>query len=240
MGLNDVLPGNRHSDDGDEPSPGDLPHGDEPGAVSTPADDGEGTVGLEDRNGPGSPGANQGKTESMPPTPGHADPATGPDPASTGGPDLGDMNVSAADPQAPAHAAARPRDAASSTGGADAPRDGLAGHAPADVRPGVTPGSSTGTAAGPEGTGSRSQGRSSRVPGQQGATGPDEQVETDVAVSADRTRPINPPTALPREAEQADSGGVPVTSRTPFAGTSEDQPVVTGIRTPAEDGPGPE
>lgn len=70
-----------------------------PGAdVSSPEDTrGEGTVGLPDRTAPGgqgSPDTNQSKTEPMPPTPGHADPAgTGPHTEPPGAPDLGSMSA---------------------------------------------------------------------------------------------------------------------------------------------------
>ena len=59
-----------------------------------------------DREMPGSHAANQTKTESMPPTQGHADPDAAPAPSSVETPDLEAMNVGAADPQAPSHPSA--------------------------------------------------------------------------------------------------------------------------------------
>ncbi|MCU1590497.1 MAG: hypothetical protein JWP11_1753 [Frankiales bacterium] len=49
---------------------------------------------------PGSHAANQSKTESMPPTEGHADPDAAPDPTTVQTPDLEGMNAGAGDPQA--------------------------------------------------------------------------------------------------------------------------------------------
>lgn len=64
---------------------------------------------------PGSEAANQSKTEAMPPTQGHADPAAAPEPTSVETADLESMNVGAADPQAPSHpAAGEPGDPAQS------------------------------------------------------------------------------------------------------------------------------
>jgi hypothetical protein len=55
---------------------------------------------------PGSAAANQSKTESMPPTQGHADPDAAPEPTTVERPDHDSMNVGATDPQSPSHAAA--------------------------------------------------------------------------------------------------------------------------------------
>ncbi len=52
---------------------------------------------------PGSHAANQAKTESMPPSQGHADPDAAPDPATVEVPALDSMTVGAGDPQAPSH-----------------------------------------------------------------------------------------------------------------------------------------
>ena len=58
---------------------------------------------------PGSRAANQSKTESIPPTQGHDEPAAGPAPTEPDRPELADMNVGAGDPQAPSHPAAAER-----------------------------------------------------------------------------------------------------------------------------------
>jgi len=71
----------------------------EPGAASQP--EGDGPVTLGDRVDGGAPGANQSKTEPMSPTPDHPEPM--------GAPTLAEMNVGAADPQAPNHRAAKAR-----------------------------------------------------------------------------------------------------------------------------------
>lgn len=69
--------------------------------ANTPADEtGDGPVTIEDRvepGGEGSPGANQAKTEPMPPSGTHSEQLVPPE--------LGDMNVGAGDPQAPSHPA---------------------------------------------------------------------------------------------------------------------------------------
>lgn len=69
--------------------------------ANTPADEtGDGPVTIEDRvepGGEGSPGANQAKTEPMPPSGTHSEQLVPPE--------LGDMNVGADDPQAPSHPA---------------------------------------------------------------------------------------------------------------------------------------
>lgn len=54
-----------------------------------------------DADQPGSDAANQSKTESMPPTEGHADPDAASDPTLVESPELDGMNVGAGDPQAP-------------------------------------------------------------------------------------------------------------------------------------------
>jgi len=55
---------------------------------------------------PGSDAANQSKTESMPPTEGHADPDAAPGPATVELPAADSLSVGAGDPQAPSHPAA--------------------------------------------------------------------------------------------------------------------------------------
>jgi hypothetical protein len=66
----------------------------------------------------GSHAANQSKTESMPPTEGHADPDAAPEPTTVVTPGADAMTVGAADPQAPSPDALRDRDRGSgATGG---------------------------------------------------------------------------------------------------------------------------
>ncbi|GAC1443606.1 MAG: hypothetical protein NVS3B26_00790 [Mycobacteriales bacterium] len=72
-------------------------------------------MGTED-DMPGSHAANQSKTESMPPSQGHADPDAAPEPATVEVPSLDSMSVGAGDPQAPSHAAAGDRGDRSNSG----------------------------------------------------------------------------------------------------------------------------
>jgi hypothetical protein len=180
----------------------DHPHGTEPGANSTPAADGAGVADSGDRTGAGAPAANQSKTEPIPPgagdegAPAQAEPRL---------PDLDSMNVGAADPQAPNHAAA----------GTTADR------AAAGMDP--VPGSEVPA---PLSTGAA---EAFRAPGSNGSEGGSEQIDTDVATSADRTNPVG--------AQGADSGpgnaaGVPVVSEDAAVGTSQDSAEVQGTRTP--------
>ena len=81
----------------------DQPRGSEPGAGSTPAADGADVADSGDRTGAGAPAANQSKTEPMPTGAGDEGAPTKAEPVL---PDLDDMNVGAADPQAPNHPAA--------------------------------------------------------------------------------------------------------------------------------------
>lgn len=154
---------------------------------------------ADDTGMPGSPAANQSKTESMPPTQGHADPDAAPEPASVEVPDLEAMNVGAGDPQAPSHDAAGSR---RSFAGGDA--------AVTAVQDTV--------------------GAGYRQPGSLGTTGPDEQIETDVARSAGNTDVAGRPGT---DAGPGDPRGVPVVSETPAPGTSQESGVAQGSRTPA-------
>lgn len=83
-------------------------------SANTPDDEsGTGPVTIEDRvSSEGSPGSNQAKTEPMAPSGAHQEPLVPPE--------LGDMNVGAADPQAPSHPAVTSTGASSS----DAPGQG--------------------------------------------------------------------------------------------------------------------
>lgn len=205
----------------------------EPGSRSTPADDeGRGVVGVEDRAGagaPGAPAANQGKTEPIPPAPSHADPDAAPEPATVEAPDLESMNVGAADPQAPSHPAAG--------GHGDRGRSGVpaletppaAGQDPDQVRPEPDPASSTGRDLGPQQPAQATSGVAFRVPGANGVTADEEQIETDVERSARNTTTSGTPGTA---AGTGDAAGVPVVSEEPAPGTSQDSAVAEGSRTP--------
>jgi hypothetical protein len=207
-------------------SPDRLPRDDEPGGDSTPRDtEGAGPVGLEDRtDGDGAPAANQAKAEPIAPTPGHRDPN-----APLVPPVLEDMNVGTADPQSPSHpAAVVPSPPAA---GAPAARLDNAGSAPAAQRPASEPGTSTGRATGPEQPISGTPGLSHRAPGMQGATGPDESVESDLARGVREVAPDGPST-VPSDGSAGDAAGVPVPSRHASEGTSEEHGTARGVRTP--------
>jgi len=180
----------------------DHPHGTEPGAGSTPSADGAGVADSGDRTGTGAPAANQGKTEPMPTGAGDEGAPASSEPEL---PDLDGMNVGAADPQAPNHAAA----------GAAADRAA----AGMDSVPGgevpVAPGTGT-----PE---------AFRAPGSNGTGGGSEQIDTDVEASAERTNPVGADGA---DSGAGDAAGVPVVSEDAAAGTSQDSAEVQGTRTP--------
>ena len=195
----DVVPGDR------------VPTGSEPGADSTPAADGEGVVDVGDRTDGGSPAANQSKTEPMPPTAAHDDP-DGAEPASVEVPDLGSMNVGAADPQAPSHPAAGP---AGDRADAGLPVDAAAA-GPEQREP---------VAAGPQDT----TGAAYRAPGSDGQPGAGETVGTDVDTSAARTNVEGSPDT---ESGAGDAAGVPVVSEERSPGTSQESSAVQGARTP--------
>lgn len=214
----------KHDDDSSQ----DVPDSDsEPGSVSSQYDvEGRGPVSLDDRTKPGgqaSPDTNQGKAEPMPATPGAPDP-TAPLPP----PELEDMNVGAADPQTPSHAAARDRDV-SLAGGTLYAGPINAGVSPADDRPALDTAGSTGRASGPERPGSATVGTAQRQPGSLGDS-PEEQ-ETDVAAGAARMVPGAPPaSSAPPTAQPGDAQDVSVPHDLPAEGTSETQPVVHGVR----------
>jgi hypothetical protein len=149
---------------------------------------------------PGSHAANQHKTEPMPPTQGHADPEAAAEPTRVETPDLASMNVDAADAQAPS-------------------RDGAAG---ATAQPGLSDVPA-------EQTPVLTEGVAYRAPGSMGGTGPDEQIETDVARSAQNATPAGTPGTASGPGDAAD---VPVVSAYPAEGTSEESPIAQGTRTP--------
>ena len=199
----------------------------EPGSVSSQLDvGGRGPVTLDERNksgGQASPDTNQGKAEPMPATPGDADP-NAPLPA----PELGEMNVGAADPQSPSHPAARDRDV-SLAGGTVYGGPVNPGVAPADDRPVVDGGSTNKLPEGPERPLQRTEGTGQRQPGSLGVS-PEEQ-ETDVEAGAARMVPGRPPaSSAPPVPQPGDSQGVNVPHTDPAAGTSEEQSIVHGVR----------
>lgn len=219
------------------------------GAERAPVERGSDPVDLSDRTDAGSSGTgytgspvgNQGRSEPMPPTPGH------PDPAAPGHPHPGvqplepplleDMNVGAADPQRPSLPTASPLPTTRAEAGpgdspSNAPRDlSGPGAAPAEVRPERLSVSDTGTEAGPSSVQQDTPGVSHRTPGLQGTTSPAEQVETDVQSSA---AAMQRDTGRPSGA--GDTHGVEVPSGVPSPGTSEEHGVVQGARIPASDG----
>ena len=147
-------------------------------SANTPEDEsGTGPVTIDDRtSSEGSPGSNQARTEPMPPSGSHQEPLVPPE--------LGDMNVGAADPQAPSH--------------------------PALTTPLAAP-----TAA-PVAEPSTPAGTAQRAPGSLGSTPSGESVETDVAASA----------AAMSAGAEPQAGDAP--------GSSEEQDVVQGARTPQD------
>lgn len=173
--------------------------------------------------------ANQGKTEPMPPTSGHADPDAAPEPTAVERPDLESMNVGARDPQAPSHAAAGGHADRGASGVPTLDTPVLGGHEPGDVTPEPGPSSATGRDVGPELPVSGTDGRAQRAPGSDGRPAESEQIETDVERSAQNSN-VNgtPGTAF----GPGDAGGVPVTSDEPAPGTSQDSAVAQGPRTP--------
>lgn len=114
-------------------------------------------------------------------------------------PDLEGMNVGSADPQAASHPA-------------------VGGRAPV---PAVTSAVET--------TAQDSGGAGYRAPGSLGTTGPDEQIETDVARSA---RNANVAGASGAVSSPGDAAGVPVVSGEAAPGSSEGSAVAEGTRTP--------
>lgn len=216
-------------------SPDRLPRGDEPGASTTPSDDGRGTIGLGDRLGGAAPDTNQGKTEPMPPTPGHSDPsgaAPHTDPPEV--PELGDMSAGRAMAQvASPTVLATPHTAPGRTldGGAAA---GHPGTVPAEDRPRPGTSSSTGSGAGPDQPVQRTTGVASRAPGSLGSTPDGEALETDTTVGAARMAPGGAPDRTPPAQDYpGDSQGVNVPHEIAAEGTSEEQGIAHGVKDPA-------
>jgi hypothetical protein len=212
----------------------DLPRDDEPGGESTPLDtEGAGPVGLEDRtrtDEKGSPATNQGKAEPIPPTPGHGDPAA---PAAEP-PTLAQMNVGAADPQAPSHPAVSTPPGPLT--GAPPTALGGPGAAPAESRPLTDPTTATGLDLGPEKPYQHTDGTSHRAPGMVGATGSGEAVDSDVHAGAARMQGLHPAdSSTPDMSVPADTGGVPSSGGTPAPGTSEELTAVRGTKLPDAD-----
>lgn len=207
---------------------------DAPGAASQPEDlEGDGPVGLEDRvepGGQGSPDTNQAKAEPMSPTGTHSEPMAPPD--------LDDMNVGGADPQAPRHPAA----AGTSTGsyadesaGAQPTGLGGPGATPDANRPEVDLTSSTGRAPGPEVPVSSSSGSAHHAPGMQGTTPPGESVESDTSAGAARMGPAAVDSVSDPSPGQGDDQSVPSSGTSPSPGTSEEHRVVSGVKLPEAD-----
>lgn len=213
----------------DEPAPD---RDAEPGSVSSPRDvGGRGPVTLADRTAKGgqaSPDTNQGRAEPMPATPGEADPS-----AALPAPELGEMNVGADDPQLASHPLARDRDVP--PGGDTAPAGPVnPGVAPHEDRPALDGGSSTGGGSGPERPVQASPGTAQRQPGSMGVS-PEEQ-ETDVDSGAARMLPGHPAGSSSPPVQPGDAQGVAVPHVLPAEGTSEEQGIVHGVRTPVDDG----
>ncbi len=131
-------------------------------------------------------------------------PSDQPDPE--GAPSLSSMNVGTADPQVPSH-------------------------------PGVSPGGQARMVA-PVGSDDSGAGTSHRATGLQGTTPPGESVDTDVAAGAAAMQvPVSPaggPGGPHGESSSGsgDTGPAPGPGSTPLAGSSEELPVVQGVRRP--------
>ena len=199
------------------------------GQVSQP--EGEGPVTLEDRTEPGgagSPDTNQGKTEPLSPTPDHPEPLAVPD--------LGDMNVGAADPQLPSHPAAGELSPPGSYAGGGVGEQPLGlggpGTEPQETRPEIDDATSTGRAHGPLKPVAQTSGEAHRVGGLNGRTPEGESIGTDVEAGATRMGDA-PPDAVPGlSSGHGDTGGSPAPGDALSLGTSEAQPKVEGIRLP--------
>jgi hypothetical protein len=206
---------------------------------NTPKDEsGDGPVTLEDRiepGGEGSPGSNQA-AEAEPPSP------SGNRSERLAVPDLGEMNVGGADPQAPRHPDAL-LSQTSSTGAyahepAGQPPSRLSGegHNPDEVRPEPDLTSSTGRAPGPEQPLQESTGTAHRAPGQQGSTPEGESVTSDTSAGAARMAPQAPGSTAGQSPGQGDDATVPSSGTAPTPGTSEEHRIVSGIKLPQDDG----
>lgn len=199
--------------------------GQQPGAPSQP--EGDGPVTLEDRTEPGgqgSPDTNQGKTEPMS--------TANDDSEGFDTPSLASMNVGANDAQAPGHPAAQAPgspSAASSPLGSRSGKDAGSGGATGQLLP----------AGGLPGEGLPG-GAAHHAPGLQGATPAGEAVGVDVAAGAAamRTSPSAGGPAGPHGEDPSgsgDTGPSPAVGDGPLAGSSEELPVVQGIRRPDPD-----
>lgn len=190
--------------------------GSQPGAASRP--EGDGPVALEDRTGPGgqgSPGSNQGKTEPM-------STATD-DPQGFDTPSLASMNLGANDAQAPGHPAAQ---ASAPSCGASGP---LSGAASLDATGRLLPDRGL------------PGGDAHLAPGLQGATPAGEAAGVDLAAggAAMRTNPSADGPSGPHGEDPSgpgDAGPSPAVGDGPLAGSSEQLPVVQGIRRPDHGG----
>lgn len=210
---------------------------DEPGAPSQPEDtSGDGPVTLAGRTEPGgqgSPDTNQARTEPIPPSGAHPEPLVVPQ--------LDDMNVSGADPQAPRHPAALRSDLSGTGAYAVGPAGGQAtglggpGATPDATRPAPDLTASTGRAPGPEQPLQVSTGTSHRAPGLDGQTPDGESVRSDTDAGAARMGPQPLDSTAGRSPGQGDDATVPSSASSPSPGTSEEHRVVAGIKLPEAD-----
>ena len=223
MALKDIFSRRSSTDAGSESAPTEQA---EPGSPSSQLDgSGDGPVTLEQRTEPGgkgSPDTNQGKTEPLPSTPGHADPNAEFEP-----PTLAEMNVGGADPQSPSHGLARDRDVPTSTAPVLRTDPGVAPH---EDRPAIDPDSGTVLPEGPERPDQVTEGTAQRQPGSAGDS--PEQQETDVDTGAANMLPVGGPDSVPSAVQPGDAQEVPVPHEVPMPGTSEQLPVAEGIRSP--------
>ena len=178
----------------------------EPGASSQP--EGDGPVELSDRTEPGgegSPDTNQATSEPMSPTPDHPEPAAVPT--------LAEMNVGSADPQSPSHPA---------------------GLAPVATSGGAPPQQLSGAGTDADATaGTGSTGAAQRAPGSLGELPSGEAVGVDVDAGAARMAPAGGPGDRPGlSSGHGDTDSAPATGDAPLEGSSQEQPVVTGVRLP--------
>ena len=178
---------------------------------------------------PGSHAANQSKTESMPPSQGHADPDAAPAPATVEVPSLDSISVGAGDPQAPSHAAAGDRGDRGASGVPALEAPVIKDDQPVHQLPTAPAGATTGRTDGLEQPAQGTDGQAHRTPGSLGATGDDEQIDTDVARSAANTNVTGTPETA---SGPGDSQGVPAVSGQAAPGTSEESAVAEGSRTP--------
>ena len=204
---------------------------------NTPEDEtGDGPVTLEDRiepGGEGSPGSNQAKAEPMDVTGTHSQPLAPPD--------LDDMNVGGANPQAPRHPDAL-GSGPSGTGAYAHESPGQQptnlsgeGNEPDETRPQHDVTSSTGRAPGPEKPLQETTGTAHRVAGLDGTTPEGESVTTDVEAGAARMGPQALDSDAPQAPGQGDDQSVPSSGTSPTPGTSEEHRIVSGVKLPEPD-----